>query len=244
MQYSTPGGVSSFQESRKKWNSESIILIVAVVLLFGFAGCRRKSDVDKGTTITLYGFSVVKEPLESEIFPSFQKEWFEKTGQTLTFTPSYAGSELVTNQILSGVEADVAILALERNADSLVKGGVTRHKWREMPHGGIVNKTPMVILVRQGNPKGIRDFKDLGKPGVKLILCDPIFSGAGQWSILAIYGSELITSEKASGVRDENQAFDTLQRVWSNVIATRGSGREARRPCEHAGGDALLQCDC
>ncbi|MCI0660891.1 MAG: substrate-binding domain-containing protein [Acidobacteria bacterium] len=232
--------MSSFHDSRWKLGSESIFLIGAVVLLFVIAGCRRKSDVDRETTITLYGFSVVKEPLETEIFPAFKKEWFEKTGQTLTFTPSYAGSELVTNQILSGVEADVAILAIERNADSLVKGGVTRHKWREMPYGGIVNKTPMVILVRQGNPKGIHDFKDLGKPGVKLLLSDPIFSGAGQWSLLAIYGSELIKSEKESGVRDEKQAFETLKRVWRSVIATPGSAREARTHFEQGEGDALV----
>jgi ABC-type sulfate transport system substrate-binding protein len=240
MQNSTPGRVSSFHQCRWKWRSESILLIVAVVLLFVMAGCRRKSDVAREGTITLYGFSVVKEPLEQEIFPAYQKLWLEKTGQALTFTPSYAGSELVTNQILSGVAADVAILAIERNADSLVKGKVTRHKWRELPYGGIVNKTPMVILVRQGNPKGIRDFKDLGKPGIKLLLCDPIFSGAGQWSVLAIYGSELIKSEKASGVGNEQQAFETLKRVWGNVIASPGSAREARVHFEQGEGDALV----
>ena len=240
MQNSNKGGVSSLPDSLRIWCSESICLIVAVVLLFVIAGCRRKSDVAKEATITLYGFSVVKEPLEQKIFPAYQKLWFEKTGQELTFTPSYAGSELVTNQIRSGVEADVAILAIERNADALVKYEVTRHKWRDLPHGGIVNKTPMVILVRQGNPKKIRDFRDLGKPGVKLLLCDPIFSGAGQWSILAIYGSELIKSEKASGVRDEKQAFETLKRVWANVIATPGSAREARTHFEQGEGDALV----
>jgi len=240
MQDSTPGGVSSIHERRWKWRSKSVILIFALVLLFAKAGCRRKSDVAKEATITLYGFSVVKEALEQEIFPAYQKEWFEKTGQKLNFTPSYAGSELQTNQILMGAEADVAIFASARNADALVKERVTRHKWRDLPYGGIVNKTPMVILVRQGNPKGIHDFKDLGKPGIKLILSDPTFSGAGQWSILAIYGSELIKSERTSGARDERKAFETLKRVWGSVIATFGSAREARTHFEHGEGDALV----
>jgi ABC-type sulfate transport system substrate-binding protein len=240
MQDSTPGEVSSLQMRRWKWGSKSIGLIFAVGLIIVIGGCRRKSDVAKEATITVYGFSVVKEPLEEAIFPAYQKKWLEKTGQKLTFAPSYAGSELQTNQILLGAEADVAILAIERNADALVKGGVTRHKWRELPYGGIVNKTPIVILVRQGNPKRIHDFKDLGKPGIKLILCDPTFSGAGQWSLLAIYGSELIRSGRTPSARDEQRASETLKKVWGNVMATFASAREARTHFEQGEGDALV----
>src|SRR5262245_15087015 len=94
---------------------------LALTLIFELGACRWKSDVAKEATITLYGFSVVKEPLEKEIFPAYEKLWFEKTGQRLTFTPSFAASELVTNQIISGVEADVAILSIARNADRLVE---------------------------------------------------------------------------------------------------------------------------
>jgi sulfate/thiosulfate transport system substrate-binding protein len=219
---------------------KTLALGLALALIFELGACRRKSDVAKEATITLYGFSVVKEPLEREIFPAYEKLWFEKTGQQLTFTPSFAGSELVTNQIISGVEADVAILAIARNADRLVEAGVTRNKWRDLPYDGIVNKSPMVILVRQGNPKGIRDFSDLAKPGVKLIHCDPISSGAGQWSLLAVYGSELIKSEKRTGRRDKKRAFDLLQRVWKNVITMPLSAREARTQFERREGDALI----
>ncbi|MBO0798527.1 MAG: extracellular solute-binding protein [Blastocatellia bacterium] len=217
-----------------------LALGLVLILIFELSACRRKSDVAKEATITVYGFSVVKEALEKEIFPSYEKLWFEKTGQRLTFTPSYAGSELVTNQIISGVEADVAILAIARNADRLVQAGVTRNKWRELPYGCIVNKTPMVILVREGNPKRIHDFSDLAKPGIKLIHCDPISSGAGQWSLLAVYGSELIKSEKRTGRRDKKRAFDVLQRVWKNVITRPLSAREARTQFERREGDALI----
>jgi sulfate/thiosulfate transport system substrate-binding protein len=231
----------SFNNTHCQMFARTILaLSFALVLIFEASACRRKSDVAKEATITVYGFSVVKEPLEGEIFPAYQKLWFEKTGQQLTFTPSYAGSELVTNQIISGVEADVAILAIERNADRLVEAGVTKHKWRSLPYGGIVNKTPMVILVRQGNPKRIRDFSDLAKPGVKLIHCDPISSGAGQWSLLAVYGSELIKSERRTGRRDKKRAFEVLQNVWKNVITRPLSAREARTQFERREGDALI----
>jgi sulfate/thiosulfate transport system substrate-binding protein len=213
---------------------------VALLLIFDASGCRRRSDADREATITIYGFSVVKEGLEKSILPDYQREWEKKTGQRLTFEGSYASSEIVTNQIVQGAEADVAILAIERNADRLVRPGVARNEWRKLPYGGILNKTPMVILVRRGNPKRIRDFGDLAKPGVGLIYCDPASSGAGQWSLLAVYGSELIKSEQKTGVRDERKAFDLLRRVWKNVKATPGSAREARTQFERGEGDALI----
>jgi sulfate transport system substrate-binding protein len=98
----------------------------------------------------------------------------------------------------------------------------------------------MVIAVPQGNPKRIRDFSDLAKPGVKLLFADPASSGAGQWSLLAIYGSELIKSEQSTEERDHQKAFDLLRRVWKNVIATFGSARESRTHFERGEGDALI----
>lgn len=212
-----------------------------LLCIFGAsAGCRRKSDVAKQTTITVYGFSVVKEPLEKRIFPAFQQEWQQKTGQTINFLPSYAGSEIVTNQIISGVEADIAILAIERNADRLMQPDVTKSDWRKLPYGGIVNKTPIVIVVRKDNPKEIRDFADLARPGIKLILADPSSSGVGQWSLLAIYGSALMHAEKATGQRVEASAIDLLTRIRPNILATPESARQARTQFERGEGDALV----
>jgi sulfate transport system substrate-binding protein len=217
-----------------------LVLGIVLFLIFELAACRRKSDAAKEATITVYGFSVVKEPLETEILPAYQAEWKKKTGQQLNFETSFASSEIVTNQIISGAEADVAILAIERNADRLIRPDVSTSQWRKLPHGGIVNKTPMVIAVHRGNPRRIRDFEDLAKPGVKLIHADPASSGAGQWSVLAVYGSELIKSDDEKGERDHRKAGDLLQRVWKNVIATFGSAREARTHFERREGDALI----
>jgi len=220
---------------------------LALVLLVSFValtGCRRRASDKEDTTITLYGFSVVKEPLENEIFPLFEKQWLEKTGQQIHFASSYAGSEIVTNQIVNGVETDVAILSIERNAQRLLQPLVTHSDWRWLPNGGIVNRTPMVIVVRQGNPKRIRDFNDLTKPGVRVIHCDPTSSGAGQWSLVAVYGSEVIKAQKRDGrhdVRLDNPAAQALLRqLWKNVIATPESARAARTQFEQKEGDALI----
>src|SRR5215470_8669943 len=215
--------VSQIHDHLPKLARAILASCLALLLIFESSGCRRKTAAAKEATITIYGFSVVKEGLETAILPAYQHEWEKKTGQRLTFESSYAGSEIVTNQIVAGAPADVAILAIERNADRLVRPEVTNNEWRKLPYGGILNKTPMVIVVRPGNPKGIHDFGDLAKPGVGVIHCDPASSGAGQWSLLAVYGSELIKSERKNGVRDERKAFDMLRRVWKNVNATPGS---------------------
>lgn len=223
-----------------KANFFLVVLALLLLTTFALTGCRRKSGDKEDATITLYGFSVVKEPLENEIFPAFEKQWYEKTGQRLHFASSYAGSEIVTNQIVNGVETDIAILSIERNAQRLLRPDVTRSDWHQLPYAGIVNRTPMVIVVRQGNPKRIRDFSDLAKPGVRVIHCDPTSSGAGQWSLLAIYGSELVKTEKRNGRSDHQAAQVLLRQLWKNVVATPESARAARTQFERNEGDALI----
>src|SRR5215813_142180 len=151
--------VSQIHDHLPKLARAILASCLALLLIFESSGCRRKTAAAKEATITIYGFSVVKEGLETSILPAYEREWKKKTGQRLTFETSYAGSEIVANQIVMGGEADVAILAIERNADRLFRPDVTRNEWRKLPYGGIINKTPMVIVVRQGNPKRIRDLR-------------------------------------------------------------------------------------
>jgi sulfate/thiosulfate transport system substrate-binding protein len=221
-------------------NATSFALLFALLAL---SSCLPQTTVDTsggGAQITLYGFSIMKESLEKAIYPAFAAKWKQEHGQDVRFTSSFAGSETITNQILQGVGADVAVLSIERDVDRLQQGGFITSDWHGRPQRGIVNKTPFVILVRAGNPKGIRDFADLSRPGVQLIHPDPVGSGGAMWSILAIYGSELAKSEKETGARDEARALRMLQAVWRNVRSTPGSAREARTQFELGHGDALV----
>jgi sulfate/thiosulfate transport system substrate-binding protein len=219
-----------------------MIFVLGAVALLVMSSCLPKSPTGTGNgrSITVYGFSVMKESLEKAVFPAFSAKWKQEHGEDVRFTSSFAGSETVTNQILQGVGADVAILSIERDVDRLQQGGAVTSDWHALPNRGIVNKTPFIILVRKGNPKGIKDFPDLGRPGIKLIHPDPVSSGGAMWSVLAIYGSELLKSEKQSGTRDETRARETLKAVWRNVISTPGSAREARTQFETGFGDALI----
>lgn len=218
-------------------------VLLALCALLAAPGCMPGSPVEtKGTqrTITLYGFSVMKESLEKAIFPAFAAKWKAEHGEQVNFVTSFAGSETITNQILQGVGADVAILSIERDVDRLVQGGFVNADWRARGAKGIVNKTPFIILVRKGNPKGVRDFADLARPGVRVIHPDPVSSGGAMWSILAMYGSELVKSEAETGGRDTARALQTLQAIWRNVFSTPGSAREARTQFELGHGDALI----
>jgi sulfate/thiosulfate-binding protein len=220
-----------------------IIAPIVVFLIFLMAaGCMPGPPTDNATTqtITIYGFSIMKEVMDKEICPAFAAKWKREHGQDIKFESSFAGSETVTNQILQGVPADLAILSIDRDAQRLYDGKATTVDWHNFPNHGIINKTPFVILVRKGNPKGISDFADLGKPGVKVIHPDPVSSGGAQWSILAIYGSELKKSETETGTQDTVRATHMLQSVWKNVISTPGSAREARTQFETGFGDALI----
>ena len=231
-----------------KSRTASVFQIRAAAIMLGMLGlvivssCLPKplSESSGGINITLYGFSIMKEPLEKAIYPAFIAKAKREHNIDIHFTSSFAGSETITNQILQGVKAQVAIFSIERDAQRLQQAGFVTSDWHNLPQRGIVNKTPFVILVRKGNPKGIHDFADLAKPGIKLIHPDPTNSGGAQWSILAMYGSELVKAEKLGGEGDREKALQTLQAIWRNVISTPASAREARTTFELGNGDALI----
>jgi sulfate transport system substrate-binding protein len=212
-----------------------------LLLVLVLSSCLPKPPAETGgINITLYGFSVMKESMEKAIFPGFAAKWKLEHGEDVRFTSSYAGSETVTNQIINGVPAEIAILSIDGDAKRLRDKGFVTSDWHALPYKGIVNKTPFVILVKGGNPKNIHDFPDLAKQGIKLIHPDPVSSGGAQWSILAIYGSELIKSEKHNGEPDPLVALQTLQAIWKNVFVSPASAREARTTFELGNGDALV----
>lgn len=186
-------------------------------------------------TIVLYGFSILGEVVNEGIFPAFQAEWDARTGERVELTSAFASSGTITNQIILGVPAEVAIVSLELDALRLVENGVVPGPtWRDLPHGGVVNRTPFIILARPGNPKGIADFANLARPGVGVVHPDPLTSGGAQWAILAEYGSVILETG------DEELAFNQLLGIWRNVVAQAGSARAARTQFENGFGDALI----
>lgn len=186
-------------------------------------------------TIVVYGFSILGEVMNEGIFPAFQTQWQAQTGEQIEFIASFAGSGTITNQIILGVPAEVAILSIELDALRLVDEGVLPGPtWHDLPHAGVVNYTPFIILVRPGNPKGISGFADLAQNGVGVVHPDPLTSGGAQWGILAEYGSALLNNG------DAGEAYKQLAGIWRNVVAQASSARAARTQFENGFGDALI----
>src|SRR5256714_3261969 len=231
-------GEGRLHPKRSRRARAAVALVTLALLLAG--ACLPKSGSHRGgeRNVTIYAFSVLKEAMDKAVLPGFAAKWKQEQGEDVKFTASYAGSETITNQILQGVGAHVGIFSIERDVERLAKAGFVTSNWKGLPFSGIVNKTPFVILVRKGNPKGIHDFADLAKPGIKLIHPDPDSSGGAQWSILAIYGSELKKTEAEGG--DPARALQLLKNVWRNVLSTPESARAARTQFETGYGDALI----
>jgi sulfate transport system substrate-binding protein len=189
----------------------------------------------KTPSIIIYGFSILDEVMNDAILPAFQSEWETKTGERIEFITSFACSGTITNQIILGVPADIAILSTELDAFRLVESGVLKDdSWRQLPYHGILNRTPFIILVRTGNPKNIHGFEDLSQPNVGIVHPDPLTSGGAQWAILAEYGSVLLTTG------DGNQALNQLLGIWKNVVAQAPSARAAKTQFENGFGDVLI----
>ncbi len=186
--------------------------------------------------IVFYGFSILGDVMNHAVFPAFRHHWQEQTGERIEFASSFSGSGTVANQLMMGVPAQIALLSLEPDAQRLADAGIVPpQSWRQLPCGGVVNRTPFIILVRPGNPKGIRDFADLTRPGIGVIHPDPLTSGGANWAIVAEYGAAARRFPN-----NPNAGYEMLLGIWRNVVAQAASARAARTQFENGFGDALI----
>jgi len=207
-----------------------LLLLVAYTWPIFSHGAGRTSP-----TLVVYGFSILEEVITAGILPTFQKRWREKTGEEVHFYTSFAGSGTVMNQIRFGAPADVALFSHTLDAYRLKEAGLIQHDWTDSPYGGIVNRTPMILIVRPGNPKGLRSFEALGAPGVGVVHPDPQTSGGALWALLAEYGSFALPE---GGNPDAAKAG--MVDLWRNVIVLGSSARAARTQFEMGFGDVLI----
>ncbi|MDW7681030.1 MAG: sulfate ABC transporter substrate-binding protein [bacterium] len=215
-------------------------LVFFLILSTGFflIDCGNKNTQD-GVTLTLGAYTVPKEVYQKEILPAFQKYWFEKTGEVVNFNESYIASGAQSRAILAGFEADIAALSLEKDVDRLKQAGLITHDWKANEHNGFVTRSIVVIGVRPGNPKNIRGWQDLTKPGVSVLYPSPKTSGGAMWDVNAIYGAGLKYSELKSGAPDRNYAKELLKAIQRNVKVMDKSGRASMTTFENGVGDAI-----
>jgi sulfate transport system substrate-binding protein len=171
--------------------------------------------------LLLVSYAVTKGAY-ARILPRFAADWKARTGQELRIRTSYGGSGTQTRAIIDGLEADVATLALSADMLKLQQAGLIQSGWeRELPNGSIITNSAVAFLTRPGNPKGLRSWSDLVKPGVTVVTANPRTSGGARWNFLGLWGS--IT--QTGGSQQQAEAYVT--NVYRNVETLPKDAREA-----------------
>lgn len=164
----------------------------------------------------------VSRELYKDVNPAFSKHWQAKSGKAITVNQSHGGSSRQALAVASGLDADVITMNQASDLDFLADKDVIRKDWRQaFPKGAAPYSSVTVFLVRKGNPKGIKDWADLTRPGTGVIVPNPKTSGNGRYTYLAAWGSVV-----AKG-GTEAQARDFVAKLLSNVPVLDGGGRGA-----------------
>ncbi len=221
-------------QSRGRWTPgvvAGVVLLAAGVTVW--LGPRRGGfePAKPARVVVLYCFSALDDVMQDRLLPAFREQWERERGETVEFVATFAGSAEITDRILARYPAEVAVVSSELDAHRLP---APWRSWRELPHGGVLARTPLVVVVRKDNPRAIRGFADLAGEGVAVLHGDPATSGAAELAILAEYVSVL----RRGG--DREQAFEQLLGIWRNVTRRPSTAREARLRFEGGEGDALI----
>ncbi|MFL6265651.1 MAG: sulfate ABC transporter substrate-binding protein [Actinomycetes bacterium] len=208
-----------------KGRAKFAALLVAGALLA--AGCGGGSGGDK---LTLVAYSTPREAYE-QLIPEFQKT---AAGKGVSFSQSYGASGDQSRAVQNGLAADVVAFSLEPDMTKLVDAGLVAKDWNADAHKGMITNSVVVFIVRKGNPRNIRTWDDLIKPGVEVIEPNPFTSGGAKWNIMAAYGAQL----KAGKTPEQAAAY--LLELFRHVPVQDKSAREALQTFVGGKGDVML----
>ena len=203
------------------------LALLAAVVVYGRIV---RSATPRPSHLVVYAFSTQEEMLTQGIFPALEEAWEAETGEDLTIDGLFGASGTLAGQINLGAPADVGLFSNFQHVTHLKIGRRVGLKTEPV----VVSHTPMVIVVRPGNPAGIAGYADLAQPGLRLLHADPRSSGAGEWALLAEYGSAL----QESGDRATAEA--QLLAIWRNVRLLGASARATMTLFELGAGDAFV----
>jgi len=193
------------------------------LFLFGLLACAAVSTAAAETNELLNASYDVSRELFAQVNPAFAAAWQAKTGQRLTIRQSHGGSSKQARAVADGLQADVVTFNQATDIQFLVKSGLVQPDWStRLPNGGSPYYSFPVLLVRAGNPKQIRDWDDLAKPGVGVVFANPKTSGNGRYTYLAAYAYALGRDGK-----DDAKARAFVGKVLGNVPVFDTGGRGA-----------------
>ena len=214
--------------TRRHFSNRILKATVAAALIGASLGAAAQSAI----SLLNVSYDPTRE-LYAEYNVAFAKHWKTKTGQDVTIKQSHGGSGKQARAVIDGLEADVVTLALAGDMDAIHKnGGWIPADWQKrLPLASSPYTSTIVLVVRQGNPKNIKDWDDLIKPGVNVITPNPKTSGGARWNYLAAwefakrkFGSEARAKEFVQALYKNVPVLDTGARGASITFAQRGQG--------------------
>ncbi|MBL1078407.1 sulfate ABC transporter substrate-binding protein [Nocardia sp. 2] len=215
----------------------ALTAVAATVLTACSGGASDSTDGEHGAdgsggTINLYAYAVPK-PGFDKVVPEFNKT---EAGKGVAVQQSYGASGDQSRKVKDGAEADIVNFSVEPDITRLVDAGLVDASWNAGPDKGIPFGSVVTIVVRKGNPKGIKDWDDLLKPGIEVVTPNPFSSGSAKWNLLAPYAA------KSEGGKNPQAGLDYLSQLISpeHVKVQPKSGREATETFLQGTGDVLL----
>ena len=207
--------------------SSVLTSLALAAALAGPAGAQELLNVSYDPTRELY----------QEFNAAFVKHWQGRTGKTVTVQQSHGGSSKQGRAVIDGLEADVLTLALAYDIDAVAESGLLAKDWQKrLPQNSSPYTSTIVFLVRKGNPKGIKDWNDLVRPGISVISPNPKTSGGARWNYLAAWAYAL---KQPGG--DDAKAREFVTRIFNNVPVLDSGARGSTTTFVQRGiGDVLL----
>jgi sulfate/thiosulfate-binding protein len=209
-------------------NTLAVLLSVGTAAI-GLSACG-SSGSGSGKSLTLVAYSTPQAAFE-KVIPAFQAT---PEGKGVSFKQSFGPSGEQSRAVSNGLHADVVDFSLEPDVERLVKAGLVSPSWNQNATHGFVTDSVAVIIVRKGNPKHIKDWSDLVKPGVQVVTPNPFTSGSARWNIMAAYGAQLKEGKSAA------QGETYLKELFKNVVSQDSSARNALQTFVSGRGDALI----
>ena len=224
--------VLSSSRRRRKVAVVGVSLAVSAALALSACGSSSSSGSGGGgeVKLSLVAYSTPQAAYQ-KIIAAFQKT---DAGKNITFSQSYGASGDQSRSVVSGLKADVVAFSLAPDMTRLVKAQLVADTWDKDEYKGMITNSVVVLATRKGNPKGIKTWADLTKPGVSVIVPNPITSGGARWDIMAAYGT---ISNKGA---EQTAGVDYLKKMFDNVAVQDDSARKSLQTFANGKGDVLI----
>ena len=217
-------------------------IFIALIAALAVSGSFQTAHAAKEVTLLNVSYDPTRE-LYQEFNAAFAKQWQQKTGQAIRISQSHGGSGKQARAVIDGLEADVVTLALAYDIDAIYeKSNLLSKDWQSrLPDNSAPYTSTIVLLVRKGNPKNIKDWADLIRPGISVVTPNPKTSGGARWNYLAAWGYALKQYKADANQSADQRAKEYVTKLFKNVPVLDSGARGALTTFVHRGiGDVLL----